>query len=50
LRRNTFGCNLVSFGIHDIADKIRALLLQGMYRRAGRVDRSDELGVQTSIG
>jgi hypothetical protein len=48
--RNTCGCNLVSRGDDDISDKIREPSLKGAYRRARRVDRGDQLGVQTSIG
>ena len=50
-RRNTFGCNLVNLGDYDIADKISELAFKGtaIAKRVG-VDRSDELGVQTSIG
>lgn len=45
-----FSCNLVSLGNYDIADKIGDPLLKGTATAAwAGIDRSDELGVRTSI-
>lgn len=45
-----FSCNLLSLGNYDIADKIGEPLLKGtaIATWAG-IDRSDELGVHTSV-